>query len=281
MPAVLKFVTNFRNTEGFGWSEVHYKYSTAEVPDLLIQLNNFRTNVCPARQQMLGEDCAIIGARVSYPRAGAIASYGLKFYLQGPTGKLGSAPALSLAIAWKDSTFTKSKTLHLRGFWDAIEYNGAYHPDEGEGAGWTDALIAWKAALIGGEFGWPTKDIATSAKGQVTTYAANIDGTVKLTLANVVGTLPALGSVTQMSFSKINKSESVLNGTFLVERTGALEVTTIQQIGVGPFQSKGRFNYRSTIFTKYSATGSISIGERRMGKVSGHIPGRSRAKRRY
>lgn len=275
----MKIVTNFRGSEGYGWSEVHYRFSSSDTPDLKAQLANYLTNVAPARQVLLGEDCKIIGARISYPRAGAVASYAEKYSLPGTEGMSGAASALSLAINFKDSTFTKSKVVHLRGFWDAIEFNEAYHPDNAPG--WLTALTAWKDALIANEYGWPTKDPAASAKGQVTNYVALAEGQVKFTLANVVGTLPAVGTVFQCAFSKINKSESVLNGTFLVERTGASELTTVQQIGVGPFQSKGKFNYRAVAFTKYSATAAISIGKRQMGKSPALTPGRSRARRRY
>lgn len=281
MPTVLKMVMMFRGGEGYGWSEVHYRLSSSDSPDLKAQLNNFLGNVAPYRQQMLGEDCAIVGARVSYPRAGAIASFGLRQYLAGPAGHSGSAAQLSLAVNFKDSTYTKSKICHIRGFWDAVEYDESYHPEADAATGWQGALEGWKAVLIAGEYGWPAKDPATSAKGQVDTYVALPGGQVKLTLSNVVGTLPALNSVFQMSFSKINKSESVLNDSFLVERTGALEVTTVQQIGVGPFASKGRFNYRGVQFVRYFDTGSISVGERRMGKPLNRTPGRSRARRRY
>lgn len=281
MPTVLKFVTMFRGGEGYGWTEVHYRLSASDTPDLKAQLNSWLTNVLPARQAMLGEDCAIVGARVSYPRAGAIASFGLRYYLPGPEGHPGSAAQLSLAINFKDSTFTKTKILHLRGFWDGVEYNESYHPEGPDAAGWEAALVAWKLALLGGEYGWPTKDIATSAKGVVDGYTQLAGGQIKLSLAEVVGPLPAIGAVFQMAFSKINKSQSVLNDTFLVQRTGAAEVTTIQQIGAGPFESKGRFNYRAVAFTKYQETGSISVGERRMGKPLNRTPGRSKARRRY
>jgi len=276
---VMKVVTNFRGQAGYGWSEVHYRLSSSDTPDLKAQLNSYLANIAPARQVLLGEDCKIIGARISYPRAGAIASFAAKYDLPGTADMSGTAPALSLAINFKDTTFTKTKVLHLRGFWDLVEFNEEYKP--GNAPGWVDALTAWKNALIAGEYGWPTKDAANSARGQVVNYVQNAEGTVKLTLANVVGTLPILGSVFQCAFSKINKSESVLNDTFLVERTGALELTTVQQVGVGPFATKGKFNYRAVTFTRYAETGAISLGERRMGKSPGLIPGRSRARRRY
>jgi hypothetical protein len=281
VPTVLKFVTMFRGGEGYGWSEVHYRLSDSDTPDLKSQLNSFIANVLPARQQLLGEDCAIVGARVSYPRAGAIASYGLRYFLPGPEGHTGSAAQISLAINFVDSTYTKKKILHLRGFWDSVEYNESYHPEAEGAAGWEAALIGFKTALISNSYGWPTKSIDNSARGVVATYTALGTGHVKLTLADVVGPLPPLNAIVTMSFSKINKSNSILNRALLVQVTGVNEVTTIQQVGAGPFESKGRFNYRAVGFTAYKETGSISVGERRMGKPLNRTPGRSRAKRLY
>lgn len=278
MASLLKFLTKFRSTEGYGWTEVHYKLSTSDNPQLNTQLQSFITNVCAARAQILGAGCAITGARVSYPRAGAIASYGLRIFYPGPLEKNSSSQDDSLAIVFNDTTYTKQKVLHLRGFWDAVETNQAYHPEVPEAAGWTERLIAWKTTLIDGSYGWPSKVPADSAKGDKVTYVVTGDNKVTFTLQAPGMPAATVGTIQQVRFSKFNNSKSILNRALLVSVDTALSLTTVQQVGAGPMLTKGRFNFRAPGFVGYANTGSISLGERRMGKPLDHYPGRSRAK---
>jgi hypothetical protein len=220
-----------------------------------------------------------VGARVSYPREGAIASYGLRVYYPGPLEKVSSSQGDSLAIVFNDITYTKQKVLHLRGFWDAVETNQAYHPELPEAAGWTERLVAWKATLIDGAYGWPSKLPAASAKGDKVTYAGAADNKVTFTLQAPGMPVATVGTVQQVRFSKFNNSNSILNRALLVSVDDATHLTTIQQVGAGPMLTKGRFNFRSPSFVAYANTGSISLGERRMGKPLDHYPGRSKAKR--
>lgn len=278
MATLLKFITKFKGTEGYGWTEVHYKLSTSDNPALNVQLSNFNTNVCPARAALLGRGCAIVGTRVSYPREGAIASYPLRFFVPGDGDQDSAAPALSLAILFNDSTYTKSKVLHLRGFWDAVEEDESYHPELPGAAGWTDRLVAWKQALIEGGYGWPSKVPAQSAKGVDVTYVSDADHRITFTLKAPGMPAGTIGTIQQVRFSKFNNANSILNRQLLVFVTDATHVTTVRQVGAGPMQSKGRFNYRSPGFVGYANTGSISLGERRMGAPLDRSPGRSKAK---
>ena len=69
MPApVLKFVTAFELDLGYGWSEIHYKQSASENPNLALALDNFVTNVLTRAPALLGESAKITNVRVSYPR---------------------------------------------------------------------------------------------------------------------------------------------------------------------------------------------------------------------
>jgi hypothetical protein len=281
VPQILKFVTIFGSNQGYGFTEVHYKQSDSDNPNLLTQLNNFRTNIALKRAQLLGEDVAMVGYRVSYPRQGSTASYGLREFVPGVEGKKGAAAQISLAVNFNDSTYTKSKIVHLRGFWDVIEYDESYHPESSEAAGWEDNLIAWKQALIDGGYGWPSKAPATSSKGDVTNYTSDASGHVTFTLANPSVPLPAVGTVIQVRFSRINDSESILNRQLMVRVAGPLTLVTIKQIGAGPFESAGRYNYRATGFVGYANTGSISLGDRSMGRPLNRTPGRSKAQRLY
>lgn len=278
MPTVLKFLTKFRSTEGYGWTEVHYKLSSSDTPLLNVQLTSFMDNVCAARAPLLGQGCAIVGARVSYPRAGAIASYGLRKFYPGDETKLSASQDDSLAIVFNDSSYTKQKVLHMRGFWDSVEANQAYHPELPEAAGWTERLIAWKQTLIDGQYGWLSKVPLESAKGDKVTYVAGADNKITFTLQAPGMPAGTIGTVQQVRFSKFNNSKSILNRALLVSVDDATHLTTIQQVGAGAMLTKGRFNYRSPGFVAYANTGSISLGERRMGKPLDHYPGRSRAK---
>lgn len=278
MPTLLKFLTKFRSDQGYGWTETHYKLSSSDNPQLNTQLSSFIDNVCNARRELLGEGCNIVGARVSYPRAGALASYGLKFFQPGNGDKLSASQDDSLAIVFNDVTYTKSKVLHLRGFWDAVEANQAYHPELPEAAGWTDRLVAWKTTLISGNYGWPSKSPDISAKGVDVTYTVGVD--LRVTFVLQAPGMPAgtVGTIQQVRFSKFNNSQSILNRQLLVHVDDATHLTTVQQIGAGPMKTKGRFNYRGPTFVGYNNTGSISLGERRMGKPLDRYPGRSKAK---
>lgn len=279
MASLLKFVTKFRSTEGYGWTEIHYRLSDSDNPALNSQLSAFMTNVCLPRSHLLGAGCAITGARVSYPKAGAIASYNLRFFYPGEEDRPSANQDSSLAIAFNDSTYTKSKILHLRGFWDAVEVNQAYHPDAPGTEGWTDRLVAWKTALISGNYGWPSKSPDLSAKGSNVTYVVNADNKVVFTLEAPGMPAPTVGTLQQVRFSKFNNSESILNRQLLVHVDNATTLTTVQQIAAVAMKTKGRFNYRGPAFVAYNNTGSISLGERRMGRPLDHYPGRSRAAR--
>lgn len=278
MATLLKFLTKFRSSEGYGWTEVHYKLSSSDNPALNVQLQSFLDNVCPARAQLLGFGCAIVSVRVSYPRPGAVASYGLRKFLPGVQEQPSASQDDSLAIVFNDTTYTKQKVLHLRGFWDNVEANQAYHPELPEAAGWTDRLVAWKETLISGNYGWPSKVPAESAKGDKVTYVVGADNKVTFTLQAPGMPVATVGTVQQVRFSKFNNSKSIVNRQLLVSVDNATTLTTIQQVGAGPMLTKGRFNFRQPGFVGYANTGSISLGERRMGKPLDHYPGRSRVK---
>lgn len=281
MPTFVKFITIFASDAGQGWQEVHYRSVDSGEPNLLSQLEYYRTNIAPLRATLLGEDCSIVGYRASFPRANDVASFGLREKKPGVSGRTGAAAQLSLAIQWKETSFTKSKITHLRGFWDTLEHNETYQPQLPVNADWEPNLTAWKQALITGQFGWPTKDPATSAKGQVVGYAEDVGGQVTLTLAKVTGALPAADEIIPVQVSRVNDSNSPLNRELQYTVLTPTTIKTVRQVAVGPFKSKGRFIYRATVFTRYNQTGSISVGRRRMGKPLNRAPGRSAVKPLY
>lgn len=281
MPKDIKCVLIFKDNGGTGWSEIHYRHSSSDAPDLGAQLSNLVDNIVPSRGQLLGNDCQVIGARVSYERVGAVASIGTKFFLGGPAEFDGVSSALSLPTRFVDSTRTRGKTCHLRGFWDAVEQDGEYHPELVPGDAWTPRFNDWKAAMIANQYGWLSKDAAKSAKGNVTNYIVGPDGHVTFTLSNVEGTLPAVGTQETFRFSRLNNGSSPLNSAILVNVVDATHVVSVKQFGAGPFLGIGRFNYRGTSFVAYSQVYSVALGRRPQGRPFFQLPGRGPVRKTY
>lgn len=276
MPTNVKCVIQFNSNVGYGWSETHYFNSSSENPDLQVRINDLINVVGPARAALLGESCNIVGFRVSYPREGEIASRANRFFIPGDPSQKGASPSVSLAVNFVDSTNTKKKITHLRGFWDSVEYDESYHPENPEGAGWNDRFIAWKSTLIG-RYGWLTKSAAASVKGKVTDYLVNDDELVQFTVARVSGAAMPIGSTVTVKFAKLNQSKSVLNRALLCTVTSATTIVTNAPIAAGAFTCEGIFSIRQVVFVGYNETGSISLGERRMGRPLNLYPGRSKA----
>ncbi len=280
MPApVLKFVTAFELNIGFGWSEIHYKQSASESPNLALALDQFVTNVLTPRAGLLGEAATITNVRVSYPRADAIASQPRALFMPGSLNQPTSNAATSLAVGFTDGSNTKSKTVHLRGFWDTVESNGGYNPELG--VTWDARLNLWKAALIAAPYGWLSKSPATSSSGAVLSYNQDDLGIVTFTLQAPGINVAYLGTRQQVRFSKFHASKSPLNRSLLVRVVNATTLETVQPIGCDPTSSTGHFNHRATAFVGYSALTGITVGERRMGRPLNRYPGRAPAKPRW
>ncbi len=271
----LKYVLMFDSSEGYGWSEVHYKPASVSTPPLDAALNTFFLGVAAARAALLGENCSIVGARVSYRVQNGIASYGIRQKIAGSPDEGSSAPAMSLAVNFKNTDFTKTSITHLRGFWDAVEFDESYRPDLAPG--WDDRFIAWKTALIGGGYGWLSKDPAVSAKGTCPVYTVGADQRVTFTLVGDDMPAATIGKNVEINFSGFNNRHSILNRPLLCNVIGALSVKTVNPIAAVTQTSPGKYNYRGTSFMGYANTSSISLGERRMGKPLNRLPGRAKA----
>lgn len=273
---VLKFLTIFEGNEGYGWTEQHFKQASSANPQLDVALNNYILGVVAARSAILASDCSIVGARVSYPSPPSVSSYGLRQKISGTVSGSGAAPALSLAVQWKNANFTKSKIVHLRGFPDAVEADESYHPELLPG--WEDRLQAWKNALTQGSYGWLSKDPTISSQGDVSGYAVGTDHRVTFTLAAPGIPVQWVGTRQQIRFSRFGNGKSILNRSLLCDITSTTQAVTVQKIGADPTSTTGKYNFRATSLVLYSNTGSISLGERRMGKVLNRYPGRAPAK---
>lgn len=277
MPVQLKFTTVFSSAEGFGWSEIHYAQSDSDNPNLETQLTNFRNNVCIPRATMLGESCSIVGMRVSYPRNGAIASFPRREKIAGASGRTASDPASSLAILFVDSTATRKRVCHLRGWWDDVAFDESYHPESDIGQLFTANLIVWKTALLAKPYGWLSKDAATSRAGVGVTYVVGNDGRVTFTLPAPGIPDPGGTRNIEIRFSGFNNRSSILNRQVLCEWIDATHVKSVRVIGASVMTNPGRYNYRAVSFVGYNNTSSISLGERRMGRPLNRYPGRAKA----
>jgi hypothetical protein len=297
MANLIKIVTQFYAGGGYGWQEVHYfNDTTSGAP----QLNNAQAAWTAAggplskRRPILGNDCYIQGVRFSAPVAGAIASKIVKYNpteqggtWNGPSGSQND----SLATLMYDSTSTKKKIIHLRGFPDVVVIGERYVPT----GNFDNLRIAYQQALIstGNVYGWPSKAPGVpgsttppgSVFGTVTGYTYNaMTGYVTFncvidTASSPVGVLAAKPTW-EVRFSKLNHSYSDLNRTFVCTVTAGppFTLTTVNQVAAGPFLSPGRFNIVVPAFLGYAAYGDVSLGERRMGRPIGRYPGR-RSKR--
>lgn len=260
---------------------MHYWNTTADAPQLNDRLTNMVNSVGSARALLLGRDTALVGVRASYRRPGAIASLSKRIYMTGAADQPGVNEALSLACKWNDASFTRQKVTHLRGFWDSVEKDGNYTPTVPEAADWEDRFDLWKATLITGNWGWLTRNPATSAVGIVNSYTQAVDGIITFTLAPP-GVPPGLiGTPITIKFSKLNNSKSPLNTQLTVIPTNATTLVTTQQIAAGPFFTKGKWSYRDTIFTAYNNVYSVSTGRRAQGRPFDRLPGRRSARPKY
>jgi hypothetical protein len=284
MPDV-KCVLIFRSNEGYGWTETHWWGTSADTPNLDQRIQVMDANLCPARRNMLGEDCAIVGLRASYKTPNGIASKNAAPYYPGIPGAASASQNDSLAQLMYGNTNTRKKIIHFRGFWDLLVSDEHYAPNTPEGSSWVIYLNTYLNQLIAGAFGWEGKNPATSVYGWVNNYVTNTNGTVTFTVSALGNNpLPFTNQPVSVRFSKINKSNSVLNRTItclidapVAPATVPTQITTLYPISAGPFTSFGRFYLNMGNFIQYTNYAvNPQLGERRMGKVIGIYPGRGR-----
>lgn len=276
MNPILKFVILFEEDSGYGYQEIHYLQAGSENPNLVTAMSNFVAGVVTARAGISGKGCNVVGARVSYKVTGAIRSYAIRQFMPGYASQPGSAPALSLAMLAYNADGTRKKVIHVRGFWDAVESDAGYDP--ALAPGWDTRLNAYKTALTEGLYGWPTKDSTTSSSGDVNGYIVNADGTITFTVLPLTNALPAVNTIWQVRFSRLNNGKSVLNRSLLVKVASPTTLTTVQKVATAAFIAAGKYNLRITTFVRMISFGSISLGERRMGRPLNRYPGRAPAR---
>lgn len=280
MPTVVKHQYFFRSAEGYGWQEVHYRSVNTTGLNLATLSDYSLANIVPARVALLGEDCSFIGQRLSYKTVNGISSYNTDQNIGSGNTHPGAAPALCISVAFVNAFFTKKKITKLRGFWDEMERDEALTDDPVILAQWQPLFLAWKAALIAGGFGWPTRDTTAAPKGNVTNYAVSPTGIVTFTVSGSQQLTDIIGQTVSVAFARINNSKSVLNQTLVCYVDDANTLKTVAPIAALSFDSPGTFRVRLTTFEGYANTGGIKLGRRAMGKPTGLSRGRSRARAR-
>lgn len=280
MPTIVKHLLKFYSQAGYGWSEVHYSNEPTTGLNLQTLIDYNEANVIPARVALLGKDCGCVGQRVSFRVVNGIASQGRRKLFVPDLTYDGADSSSSLAIVWQNNDGTKKKITHMRGFWDDLVRNEVVDPPPAVSADWDPRFLAWVAAMKAKPFGWLTKDTTNSATGDVTTYSVAVDGIVTFTVTNSAQLTALVGRTVSVNFSKINGSKSTLNRALVCYVVDGTTIRTVAPIACGPFTGRGKFSIRLTLFVGYFSTGSISPGERRMGKPLDRLAGRRPAKAR-
>lgn len=280
MPTVVKHIFKFYSQAGYGWSEVHYTNPSTTGLNLQSIIDYNEANIIPARVALLGKDCGCVGQRVSFRIVNGIASLGRRKLAVPDLTYDGADSSSSLAIVFQNNDGTKKKVLHMRGWWDDLVRNEVVDPPPAVSADWDPRFLAWVDALKAGGFGWLTRDTTNSAKGDVTNYVFTADGRVTFTVVGNAQLTALINQTVSVNFSKLNGSKSTLNRALVCLVKDATTIETVAPISAGAFTGRGKYSVRLTTFVGYSTTGSISPGERRMGKPLDRLAGRAKARAR-
>jgi hypothetical protein len=287
MPTNVKCMLIFKTNGGYGWTETHYLSVGSDPPlNLGAILDRIDAEIVPVRRVLMGEDCEIVGLRASYKISTGVASLNRVTTYFGKPDEPSSSQNDSLAVQMVDGTQTRKKIVHLRGIWDSVVEAGDFVPTNGPG-GYQKLLDKYQATLIANGYGWVGKSGAASVFGTVTGYTQLATNQIQFTVQTTAGsanfaTLFNVGqpSTFECRISKLNRSNSNLNRSWVVAPTTIVgppvvnQITTQAPIGTGEFQAPGKFNISIGTFIAYSVAGPTTLGERRMGKVLGHYPGR-------
>lgn len=279
--AVIKFTMFFKSNNAYGWSESHYYDPGSTTPNLSTQLANFVGNICTPRAALLSGDTKITFARAAYAVPNGIASLPVDVNLPGNGLQVGADESDSAAVMMFNNTSNQKKMIHMRGLWRIIITNEEFDFSTPEGAVWLSLFLAYKSALVSGQYGWMSKNPSISFGKAGVTYVEGNDGIVTFTLPQPgITTIPPQPNI-EVAFSGFNRHQSVLNRTILCKWVDALTLKSVKQIGAGPQQTTGKYNYAVKAFVKYSDYAKIDLGTRKAGKVSGRLPGRSRVQVLY
>lgn len=283
MPTV-RLTGFFRDDDGHGWSETHDKDGGSSITSLTTFITNFNTLMQTFRRPLLGGDAFYIGCRGSYKTAnGAVAGDNILLDppLRGPQTFGGAdvnmdAAEVAVKMRLRNDASTARTDVYIRGMWRQIILAGTLDFGGTFGVEWKRRADAYAAALISGGYGWVGTNPAATSRGEVTNYAANLDGTVTLTVAVKNGVaLPADGTKLPCKIARLNGSKSVLNRLLVctVGGTGTT-LTTLEKISASAFQTKGTYIATVTGFIPYAAQSYYKLSQRKTGRPFGVGRGR-------
>lgn len=224
-------VTFFFSANQRGWTESYYQ----QTDNIDLQIAWTQANdIAIQRAALLGKQAKIFAWRCSNEaeKNDAFLDYKDRVGVSQDCADLD----ISIQARFENVNNTRYKFTFLRGFWDTIEVEGGRFTGKGSAA-FTTAFSDWLAALRARSYSWKTRR-ATGPSSDIQTYAQNTNGTVKITLKDVISPPAALNSKNLARISGVNKG-SALNGQQLVQITGASEVTTVDRIAVFPYVSGG------------------------------------------
>jgi len=274
----------FRDDDGNGWSETHDKDGGASITSLTTFLQNFDNLMKTFRRPLLGGDAFYIGCRASYKTAsGAIAGDNISLDppLRGPQTFGGTvvnmtAPNAAVKMRFRNDASTARSDAYIRGMWGQVIQAGVLDFVSAVGAEWKRRADLYAASLVQGGYGWVGTNPALTSRGRVTGYAEDPEGTVTLNLTPTNGVaLPVAGTQLTVKFSRINRSRSILNRSFVcIVQPGAAAVTTKELVATSAFETEGTYIATVTGFIPYAALSYYRLSSRNTGRPFGVAPGR-------
>lgn len=288
---IIRFTAFFKDDDGHGWSETHDLDGGTTITSLTARLQSFNNLMITTRRPLLAGDAFYIGARASYKTVdGAIAGDNIEIDppMRGPQTFGGEtletdAPEVAIKARFRNEAATARSDVYLRGCWDQVIQAGVLNFGSAAGAEWKRRADIYGAALVAGGYGWQGVNPALTSRGEVTSYTENDDGTVTLlvTPKNQI-LLPAAGTNLAVKFARLNRSKSPLNRSLVCTvAVGGAALDTIQQVAVGPFETKGTYIATVFGFIPYAALSYYRLTHRKTGRPFGVGPGRLPAKALY
>jgi hypothetical protein len=277
----------FRDDDGHGWSESHDRDSGGTTPDITAILSQFDNLLNSNRVPLLCADSFYIGCRASFKTAqNQTAGDNLERDppQRGPQTVGGvaitmTAPENSIKMRLRNAASTQHSDVYLRGFPKQLIDAAVLDTTSAIGAGWKAKADQYAAALVQLGYGWVGINSATTARGTVTGYMRQTDGTILFNLTPTNGVvLPAVGTKLTVKFARLNRSKSILNRSLVCRvLAGGATVQCEEVIAADDFETDGTFIATQLSFIPYSALSYYRLARRKTGRPFGVGPGRLKA----
>lgn len=197
----------------------------------------------------------------------------------GPDQKGAASPDTTINTTWVENATNASRTLGLRGIWDAAitNFNSLNDPSY---AAWYAEFVKYAGYLKQQGFGW-LKRTATH-RNVIVTYSIAVNPLVPV-FTFPPGKLAWTGEpyFTTIRLSRFNGSSSELNRELVVKVTSETTAEAAAPIAVGPMITGGRaIIYGTPTFAAADVIGVTRVGRRAPGAPLLFTPGRRRARAR-